>query len=340
MSMGMRTWTVAALLGAMLMAIGSPAAAEITWKASIWGPQRPTTQPFEWFAKEVAAKTGGQLKITFTYGQAGPTESFDLLKSGSSDAAYFCASSYTDKLALATVLELPMFAPDSTSALGRVQLALGDHPAMQAELKKWNVKALVPTPLPQYQLMGTRRIAKVDDFQGAKVRISPAMGKILEEYGASINAVPVTETLAAMRSGAIDVAALPYPYGFGQFKVHEGSKYVTEKISLGAPFCFFGVSQKAWDSLPVKLQEVVLSLREPALAQYEGLYERENAEHISAFKQKGLEFVAFSPADRARLVAKAIKYWQAWVDEREKQGLKGREIFEFAQAKIKEFTRK
>ena len=41
----------------------------------------------------------------------------------------------------------------------------------------------------------------------------------------------------------------------------------------------------------------------------------------------------FSVADRARLVAKAVKVWQAWVEEREKQGLKGREVFEFTQTK-------
>ena len=48
----------------------------------------------------------------------------------------------------------------------------------------------------------------------------------------------------------------------------------------------------------------------------------------------------FSVADRARLVAKAVKVWQAWVEEREKQGLKGREVFEFTQTKIREFTRR
>jgi hypothetical protein len=33
-----------------------------------------------------------------------------------------------------------------------------------------------------------------------------------------------------------------------------------------------------------------------------------------------------------------IKVWQAWVVEREKQGLKGGEVFEFTQAKIREFA--
>jgi hypothetical protein len=84
----------------------------------------------------------------------------------------------------------------------------------------------------------------------------------------------------------------------------------------------------------------MLSLRQPAVAQYEEIYAAEDAPNIAAFKEKGLQFVDFSPVDRARLLAKAIKVWQAWVEEREKQGLKGKEVFEFAQAKIREFSRK
>ena len=60
---------------------------------------------------------------------------------------------------------------------------------------------------------------------------------------------------------------------------------------------------------------------------------------MAAFKAKGVELVKFNPVDRARLVARAIKAWDAWIDEREKEGLKGREVFEFTQKKIREFSK-
>src|SRR6266851_5463468 len=174
---------VAVVVSAVIAATASPAATgATTWKATIWGPPRTSSQPFEWFAKEVAAKTGGQMKIEITYGQGKPTDMADWIKSGASDAAWMCTSYFADKMPLVTVMDLPMFAPEDISVLGRVELALADHPAIQAELRKWNIKMMLPAPLPQYQLMGTRRIAKVEDFRGAKVRVGPEMGKILEEY--------------------------------------------------------------------------------------------------------------------------------------------------------------
>jgi TRAP-type C4-dicarboxylate transport system substrate-binding protein len=326
-------------LAAALAAAAAPAAGATTWKATIWGPPRTSSQPFEWFAKEVAAKSGGQLKIDVSYGQGKPTDMADWIKSGASDAAWMCTSYFADKMPLATVMDLPLFAPDNIPVLGKVELALADHPAIQAELRKWNIKMMLPAPLPQYQLMGTRRIARVEDFKGAKVRIGPEMGKILAEYGAETSLLSSTDAVAALKSGSIDIIASSYPVTFASYKVHEASKYVTDKISLGAQLCYFGVSQKAWDALPAKTQELMLGLRQPAMARYEEIYARENEPNIAEFRKKGLEFVSFSAADRARLVAKAIKHWQNWIEAREKQGLRGREVFEFAQNKIREHSK-
>src|SRR6266446_513386 len=103
----------ALLAVAAAMAAAAPsAAAEITWKAQVWGPKRASALPFEWYAKEVAAKTGGQMKIELSYDKGKPADSIDLLKSGAVEGAYFCAQYFPDKMTLATVLDLPMFSPD------------------------------------------------------------------------------------------------------------------------------------------------------------------------------------------------------------------------------------
>ncbi len=327
-----------ALLAAALAA-PSIAAGDVTWKVQFWGPKRPSLYPYEWYAKELAAKTGGRMKLDLSYDKGNPNEGLDLLKAGSADAIYICSQYVPEKIPLATVVDLPMFSPNNVVALGRVELALSDHPAIDAELRKWNAKMLLPTPLTQYQLMGTRKVARIDDFKGAKVRMSGEMGRILAAYGADIVNFPAPESREAVRSGRVELVALPYPSTLAAYKVHEVSKYVTENISLGAALCFLAVNARSWDALPAETRRAMLELREPMIARYAEAYARDDAADVAQFRSKGVEFVSFNPVDRARLVARAIKVWESWVDEREKQGLHGREVFEFTQGKIREYAK-
>jgi TRAP-type C4-dicarboxylate transport system substrate-binding protein len=198
---------------------------------------------------------------------------------------------------------------------------------------------LLPTPLPQYQLMGTRKVTRVDDLKGAKIRMSGDMGRILSEYGAEVVTFPAGESAAALKSGKIDLVALPYPTTFVAYKVPDSSKYATENISLGAALCYLAVNIKSWEALPADVRKTMLDLREPLVKRYPDAYATEDAIAFADFKAKGIELVKFNPVDRARLVNRAIKTWDAWIDEREKQGLKGRQVFEFTQQKMREYSK-
>jgi TRAP-type C4-dicarboxylate transport system substrate-binding protein len=329
---------VAACLAAAL-ALPSFAASDTTWKIQVWGPKRAALIPYEWYAKDVAAKTGGRMKMEFSYDKGNPAEMLDLLKSGAADATYVCSQYVPTKAPLLTILDLPMFSPDNILAMGRTELALADHPAIEAELAAWNAKMLLPTPLPQYQLMGTRKVARLDDLKGAKIRMSGDMGRILAEYGAQVTMFPASESPAALKSGKIELVSLPYPSSFASYKVDDASRYATDNISLGAAFCYLAVNLKSWEALPADVRKVMLDLREPMVKRYPEAYAPEDAAALAAFKAKGVELVKFNPVDRARLVARAIKAWDAWIDEREKAGLKGREVFEFTQKKMREYSK-
>lgn len=331
-------WTAAPALWAVLATIAwsSAGAQSVTWKVSIAGQPKAANQAIEWYAKEAAAKSGGQLKLDLAFNDTKSAEAVDLIKSGARHAAYVCAAYFTDTMPLTTVLDLPLLPPDSMAALGQVELALGDHPAIRAELARSNIRMLLPVPRGQLQLIGTRRIAKVDDFKGARVRITPEAGKILEEYGATTKMMPGAQGAAALKTGELDTVSFSDAAAFMGLNVEQTAKYLTSNISLGTQLCFIGVSVKAWDALPAKTQKIMLELREPALAQMEKLHAQETEAQYAIFKKAGIEFVQLGSTDRARLVARAVKVWNAWVEERDKRGLKGREVFEFTQKKIRE----
>jgi TRAP-type C4-dicarboxylate transport system substrate-binding protein len=338
-------WMMAAVVVASALATSAEMAVaqQVQWKAAIYGPPRAFTHPLEWFAKEVAAKTNGQVKIELVYGEAlaKATEMPEGVKGGAFEVASFCTSYYPGKFPLTTLLDLPMFAPDDVAAIGRLQIALSEHPAQIDEFKKWNLRLLIPGPLPQYQIMSQRKITKVEDFKGLRIRVSGEMAKVLEDYGAVKSLVPAPEVFPSLERGVIDAATFPSTYAFFSYRLHEISKYFIDKISLGTQPCFFAVGLPAWNKLSPHQQKIMLDLREGAVLEAAKAYKAADDKNYALMKERGMEIINFPPAERAKLVANARKYWDAWDDNMQKRGIKGaKELFGFAEAKLKEFTKK
>src|SRR3990172_5510166 len=329
---------VAMLACTLLLPGGAGEAERASWRAALFGPPRAVTQPLDWFAKEVAAKTGGQVKMELVYGEAlaKATEMPDGIRGGAFEIGFLCASYYPGKFPLWTVMDLPMFTPDDITVQGRLQMALAEHPAVLDEFKRWNVKLLLPIPLPQYQIMGKRRITRVEDFKGVRIRVSGLMAQVLEEYGAVKSLVPAPEVFPSLERGVVDAVTFPATYTFVSYRIHEISKYFIDKISLGTQPCFYAVSQSAWNKLSPQQQKLMLDLREGTLAAFVKAYRTADEKNYAEFKTRGLEIINFAPAERAKLLANADKFWKAWVEDMQKKGLKGKEVFEFTQAKLKE----
>jgi TRAP-type C4-dicarboxylate transport system substrate-binding protein len=333
--------TALAIVAALALPAGSPHAQQTTWKVAVFGPPRAVTAPIEHLAKEVGAKTGGQVKIEPVYGEAlsKATEIIDGLKAGAFEAGLLCGSYYPAKIPLFSVLDLAMFTPDDIMAQARVQMALAEHPAVAAEFKRWNLRMLLPSPLPQYQMMGKRRIAKVEDLKGVRIRVSGEMARVLEDYGAVKSLVPAPETYTSLERGVVDMVTFPSTFSFASYRLHEISKFFIDKVSLGSQPCFWGVNEAAWSKLSPAHQKLMIDLREPAVQAAIRAFAAADEKNYADWKARGIEIINFPPAERAKLAANAGKHWQEWVQDKDKKGLPGKAVFEFAQAKIKEHAK-
>lgn len=321
----------AALLAAAALCHAA-AAQTVSWKAGLFGPPRSPTKPAEWWAQQLAARTGGQVKVEMVYGEAlaKATEIPDALRAGAFEVGMFCASYYPGKFPLFTVLDLPFLAPDDMQALARAQLALAAHPSVAAELKRWNTKLLLPMPLPQYQIMSQKRIAKVEDFKGLRVRVSGEMARALEDFGAVKSLVPAPEVYTSLERGVVDAVTFPSTYAFFSYRVHEISKFLVDKISLGAQPCFYGVNLAAWQRLSPQQQSLMLELAQATIPRFAEVYAGDDAKNFEAFRQKGVEILNFPASERAKLVANAEKHWAAWAETMDKRGLPGKAVLDLA----------
>ncbi len=320
-----------------LLGLTGPAFAETVWKVALFGPPRPVTKPLEWYAQEVAKRTNGQLKLELVYGEAlaKAKEMPEGIKGGAFEMAFLCASYYPGKFPLMTVLDLPMLTPDDIAAQSVLSLAVGEQPAVMDELKRWNLMLFLPIPLPQYQVMGKKRIAQAADFKGVRVRVSGEMAKVLEDYGAVKSLLPAPETFTALERGVIDAVTMASTYMFMSYRIYEVSKYFTDKISLGTQPCFYGLSLTAWDKLPPATKKTLLELREGLTQRYVDAYAAADEKNYAEFRQRGIEIINFPAAERAKLLAGAAKHWKAWVADTDKRGLKGTEVFDYVRTRLK-----
>ena len=326
---------VAALVGG---AFAAPSMAQNTvgWNPNIFGPKREVTAGIEAAAELLKRESNGAIEIKLVYGSAlGPEKQTpEAIKTGGYEGGQMCAGYYPNKFPLLTVMELPFLAPSDTAKRAKLDRLVFDHPLIVEEMaKRWNIKVFISLPLPPYEFMGSKRIAKADDMKGVKMRISGLNAKALQNFGAVPTMVTAPEAYTAVERGTIDNIGFPYSYTFGAYRIYEVSKYVTEGMAMSGFMCFMGVSVDTWNKLPKDLQGKLETARDVSDKALLDAYTAADKKWIPIFKEK-LEVLPFPLEERRKLAAGANAIWEAWVKEQEAAGRPGRKMLDFVKAEV------
>lgn len=331
----------AVLLGIIFTVVpqGISAPKVITWNVALWGGERDWTRPLHRWAADMEKLTNGGWKINLHYGAVlSPSkEHLDGLKGGLFEACQFCASYAPGKTPLQTVFELPFILPQDSQQMSEMMAALWEHPALKKELGRWNAVPLLPAAITQYGLMGNKRIAKVEDFKGVRIRISGEMARVVSMFGAAPTMIPVSDLYEAMDRGTLDMATLPWAFSFGAFKINEVSKYVTTNFAPGSQSCAYLANKRAWNALPDAFKKFHMDWYAKAPKVWGDEYKKGDKRWIPKYKET-LEFVKLPNSERAKLVGKAEGVWENWIKKMDKKGLPGKEVFDYFLAKRKEIA--
>lgn len=131
----------------------------------------------------------------------------------------------------------------------------------------------------------------------------------------------------------LDSVCWSWSYTFGNYKIYELSKYATVGIDLKTTPIYLVANKDAWNALPDEWKKLSEESAAKAVARYVKYNDADDAKWLPAFSKAGIEITTFSPAERAKLVAKAQPCWEAWVKEMTTKGLPGKEVLDFAIAK-------
>lgn len=322
------------LLGTLLAtSAGVANAAEVDgpsvfWKVSMWGNPRALSAGMEEMAAKVAEDTGGKFQIKIFYGGqlSGARENLDGLKLNAFEGAAICNFYHPGKNPAWMVFSLP-FLPLGDPAVDKyVRAKMFEHPAIIADMEKWNAIPYVSGLLPQYEVLGKGDApTDLSDWQGMRVRAGGGLGDAMEALGGVKTTLPAGETSTAFQRGAVDAAAFPYTYAHVSFKISDEADWFTTNMAPGTSECGWLFNKTAYEALPSQYQELLMSYRDLVMDVEQAEYAKADEKNLPMFHDS-MTPVTYTDEQLAQFREVAGQpVWDAWIaankDSFDAQGL-------------------
>ncbi|MCP4319577.1 MAG: C4-dicarboxylate ABC transporter substrate-binding protein [Hyphomicrobiales bacterium] len=324
-----KTLTLVTLTAMSAVIAGEAFATE--WNVSLWGKRRAFTEHVEKLAELVSAKTNGNFTLNLSYGGLSKNrENLDGISIGAFEMAQFCAGYHADKNPSITVLELPFLGVDSLEKEIAVSKAIYNHPATKEDMARWNATLLMPSPLPQYNIVGVGEPPKtLKDYNGLTVRATGGIGKAMAAVGAVPTSMSASEVRQALDSGVVKAVAFA-PHAHMSFGTVETGKWWTTNLNPGTVNCPVVVNTDALNELSEEQRAALLGSVDEALQHYVDNY---NGKTMDAWgpmlSDKGIESVTYTDVELAAFRnAVAGPAAKSWIEENNKRGLPAQELYD------------
>ena len=332
----MNTYLSRAAVAAVLVAFGSEAMAT-EWNVSLWGKRRAFTEHVEKLAELVSEKTGGEFTLNISYGGLSKNrENLDGISIGAFEMAQFCAGYHRDKNPSITVLELPFLGVTSLEQEIELSKAVYSHPATVEDLGRWNATLLMPSPLPQYNIVGVGNAPQtLADFEGLSVRATGGIGKAMETIGAVPTSMSASEVRQAMDSGVIKAVSFA-PHAHMSFGTIENGKWWTTNLNPGTVNCPVVVNSDALADLSDTHRDALMSSVDEALDHYVANYNGATMDAWGpALEERGIAQVTFSDEEIAAFKeVAAAPAAVAWIEANTAAGLPAQELYDLVTGMI------
>lgn len=302
-----RAGFVFAAMAAAALVSASPAKAQDIQDRTIrWGHLNNTDHPVSFgvrkFAEILAAKTGGKMKV----------REFPASQLGNEMQMQSAARGGTQEIVSASTASLASVVKD---------FALLDLPFIVANFAQG--EALIGGPfgkllldkLPEKDLMGLgywtlgfrnvtnsqRPIAKLEDFEGLKLRVLPSPVYVETFKAFKVNPVPMNfgELYSALETKTVDGQENPYSVTYSN-KFYEVQKYVSSTNHTNS-YNIIIVSKKFWDRLSQTeqrlMREAFAESREFQMQQTKAAVDKS----LAGLKEKGMTFTDITLPELARM---------------------------------------
>jgi TRAP-type C4-dicarboxylate transport system substrate-binding protein len=253
------------------------------------------------FAKEIEKRTGGKVKIQFFWSGSlgGPGELMEMLQNGAVDFASIVPTYYPAQWPMVGLSNsLPMTWNNAPLAMDVQEYQIKNNKAIQDELKKNGLKAVLIHGLPPYRLQCTSPIRTLADLKGKRIR---TFGDWPPYVMKTLDAVPVNITLnevyEGLQRGTLDCGYNPNENA-GFLKLYEVAKYWSD-INFGAIAAYSSfTSIKKWENWPASLHKIMEEAYKVAIEFEKNNFQPLEEKHLATAKAAGAQYVHFEEQDK------------------------------------------
>ena len=289
---------------------------KVFWKISMWGNPRALSAGMEEMIKDVSAKTDGNFEIKIFYGAqlSSNRENLDGIKLNAFEGAAICNFYHPGKNPAWMVFSLPFLTLGSPKVDKYVRSRMMEHPAIIADMEKWNAMPYVSGLLPQYEILGKGDApTTLEGWAGKRVRAGGGLGTAMEKLGAVKQTLPAGETSTAFQRGALDAAAFPYTYAHVAFKISDEAEWFTSNLAPGTSECSWVLNKSSYDALPPQYQDLLMDSRDKIMDVTQAAYAEQDAKNLPAF-EKSMTKIVYTDEQLAKFKEIAGKpVWDGWI---------------------------
>lgn len=318
-----------ALLAGVLLTYGACATAQTVIRFAEFGPNRGARAvALQWWADEIASRSGGNLEVEFHWGKAllDTKAALGGIADGVADAGSVIGFFTPKELRGYNIGDLPVENSDEWVGMRALYDFTNDNADMQAELDAAGVVYMTNYTTGPIQLICKSAKSGVDDLAGVKVRASGPYGKALAALGADVQRMGQGEVYQALDSGLIECNQ-NYYYSIKAYKQYEVADHVVE-LDWGQNMSF-GIFMNAatWSSLSEADQAVIREVNSDfidhmARVMIEDMA-KDKAEMTAGIDGHTITVGTFSEADREKLLAAGRAEVDAWVTQASEEGHDG-----------------
>jgi TRAP-type C4-dicarboxylate transport system substrate-binding protein len=304
MNMPIRPLLAAAVVASLAGGFSTASFAAKTLRmSSQWTETTAGAQVDKWWAKEIEARTNGEIKIKiFWEGVLGKAkENLALIQNGSIDLAAMSPGYFPAELPFhAAPNSIPMAMAKVEQATELMERLLTEVPEFDEEAKRNGMKALFFHHLNPYLLVCKEPVAGVDDMQGKKVRTwGKDMPRMVQAAGGVAVTLSLPELYEGLGRGTVD--CIPFSVDLMvNYKIYEVAKHIHDITLWEGPTNAVWIARGVWDDLTPEQQKVIQEVSFEAATRDRDQVVGAGGKAIDALKAKGVQFHGFPDAEKKR----------------------------------------